>query len=346
MKDTERMNEEEKRRYIFAPNPTFKEGRFNWLTNNLLGDIRTFLDGIEYFRIQGKVKPAGKSPRGGGNLSAPILINTALEFVAELYAGKTEAMEKDKPVFSIDKDLERKFENEKPVSENLKGIFEEKGYQLSTHAYFKKKNNVWKIVDNGDIDNSDIYYFKEGGISNTLDVLFHKYNATENTKKFIRRYFPEKYKEIPLLLWDGIRNGLIHTFSPKPFEYNGSYIRFQFYVENQNFPSHIEKVNSTILIKINIFELYRVLEKAVEAYLAELENSTVLQEKFFRAWSSIEGYKRVITSGQKEKSEEAGVLFDYLDSKSSAFLLKDLNDRLSVDVLKIYSLNSLKIRRS
>ncbi len=342
MKDTE-----EKRRYIFEDTCFEGHTRSNWITDCLLGDIRTFLDGIEYFRIQGKGKPVGKSPRGSGNLSVPILINTALEFVAELYAGKTEAMEKDKkPVFSIDKDLERKFENEKPVSENLKGIFEEKGYQLSTHAYFKKKNNVWKIVDNGDIDNRDIYYFEEGGISNTLDVLIYKYNATENTKKFIRRYFPEKYKEIPLLLWDGIRNGLIHTFSPKPFEYNGSYIRFQFYVENQNFPSHIEKVNSTSLIKINIFELHRVLEKAVEAYLAELENSTVLQDKFIRAWSSIEGYKRVITSGQKEKSEEAGVLFDYLDLKSSAFLLKDLNDKLSVDILKYYSLNSLKIRRS
>jgi hypothetical protein len=147
-----------------------------------------------------------------------------------------------------------------------------------------------------------------------------------------------------LLLWDGVRNGLIHTFSPKPFEYNGSYIRFQFYVADQNFPSHIKKVNSTILISINVFELFRVLENAIEAYRADLENNTVLQDKFIKAWSSIEDYKRDITK-DGEKSKEAEVLLDYLDSKSSAFLLKDLNDHLSVDVLKIYSSN-LKIRRS
>jgi len=342
MEATEGMDKEEKHKYIFVPNPTFKEGRFNWITNNLLGDIRTFLDGIEYFIIQNKGEFGGQ--RGGGNLSVPILVNTALEFVSALYAGKTEAMEKDKkPLFSIDKTYEVDFDDNNFVPQNLKTIFEEKGYQLSSHAKFKKKNNVWKIVDNEDIDNKDIYYFKEE--NNNLDVLIYEYNATENTKKFVRRYFPEKYKEIPLLLWDGIRNGLVHTFSPKPFEYNGSYIRFQFYVEDQNFPSHIETANNTILIRINVFELYRVLEKAIEVYHAELENSTVLQDNFIRAWSSIEDYKRVITSNQKEKSKEAEVLLDYLGLKSSAFLLKELNDRQSVDVLKIYSSN-LKIRRS
>lgn len=340
MKDAE-MTEKEKHRYVFEDK--WCEGRTcaNWITDCLLGDIQTFLDGIQN-RI--REKHAGKDFSDGfGNLSVPILINTALEFVAALYAGKTEAMEKDKkPVFSINKDLKEEFEDKKPVSEELKGIFEGKGYQLSTHAYFKENNDEWKIVDNGDIDNKDIYYFKEE--NNKLDVLI-KYNATENTKKFVGRYFPAEYKDIPLLLWDGIRNGLVHTFSPKPFEYNGSYIRFQFYVEDQNFPSHIEKTktNSTILIKINVFELYRILEKAVEAYLAELETSTVLQEKFIRALSSIKSYKRIITDDQKEKTKEAEFLFNYLNPNSPKLLLKDLDSCLSYDILKIYS---LKIRRS
>jgi hypothetical protein len=263
------MNEKDKYRYIFVDTSFENRTRFNWITECLLGDIRTFLDGIEYYIIREKVKPAGKLPRGGGNLSVPILVNTALEFVAALYAGKTEYIDKN--------------------------------------TYSGSKN---KII-----------------------------------KGFIERYFPEGYKEFPLLLWDGVRNGLIHTFSPKPFEYKGSYIRFQFYVDDQNFPSHIEKVNSTIMISINVFELYRVLEKAIEVYRADLENNTVLQDKFFDAWSSIEDHKRDITK-DREKSKEADVLLDCLDSKSSTFLLKDLNDHLSVDVLKIYSLNPLKIRRS
>ena len=61
--------------------------------------------------------------------------------------------------------------------------------------------------------------------------------------------------------------------------------------------------------------------------------------------SSIEDYQRDINKDQ-EKSVEAEKLCDYLDSNSSTLLLKDLNDQLSVDILKIYSLNSLKVRRS
>ena len=236
-------------------------------------------------------------------------------------------------------------------------------------------------------------------------------------RKFIERFFPDAYNEIPSLLWDGIRNGLVHTFSPKPFEYNGTYIGFQFYVEDQNFPSHIEKVkgylfdididakfetelnngnipnelvnrfktmgfplpeNFTVLnekkeknweitngeytfyilekedkdkinvyycifqICINVFEQFRVLEKAVEAYRAELENSDDLQDKFIRAWSSIEEY----TEKTDEKQEkEVNELNNCLNQRKQVFLLKDLNDQLSVDVLKIYSLN-LKIRKS
>ena len=154
MKDTERMDEEEKRRYIFAPNPDFKEGRFNWITNNLLGDIRTFLDGIEYFRIQGRGKPVGKSPRGSGNLSVPILINTALEFVAELYAGKTDYMK-----FSMDAELKEELdkcsENNGFFSEKLKNVFKPGNFPLPEKPTIKKKgNNRWEITD----ENDRIYY--------------------------------------------------------------------------------------------------------------------------------------------------------------------------------------------
>jgi len=86
------MNNEEKRKYIFEDTSFEGRPRFNWIIDCLLGDIWAFLDGIEYFIIQSKREPAGKSPRGGGNLSVPILINTALEFVAELYIGKTDYM--------------------------------------------------------------------------------------------------------------------------------------------------------------------------------------------------------------------------------------------------------------
>jgi hypothetical protein len=88
------MNEKDKYRYIFVDTSFENRTRFNWITECLLGDIRTFLDGIEYSIIRKRGKSAGKLPRGGGNLSVPILVNTALEFVAALYAGKTEYIDK------------------------------------------------------------------------------------------------------------------------------------------------------------------------------------------------------------------------------------------------------------
>lgn len=375
----------------------------------------------------------------------------------------------------------------------LKGIFDERGSPLSDNVIvMKEEADKWVIVDNGKTyivlkegEKLSIYKMKK------LVIYYRgakKYDATRNAKKFIVRYFPEKYKEISSLLWDGIRNGLVHTFSPKLFTYKGSCIGFQFYVDDKNFPSHIEKVkgclfsidakledalnrgivpeklendcktmnlplpeeptvrkekkylfsmnrelenelnaensliseglksvfktkgfrlsenatkkkendykwvltdkeniyivkkeegklstykktqweitddegdtfyvlekedgkkinvyNCIFQIRINVFELYRVLEKAVEAYRAELENSTVLQNKFIRAWSSIEEYTEKVDSDQ---SKEVKILDKYLGSNSSALLLKGLNDQLSVDVLKIYSLCSLKIKRS
>ena len=233
------MAKEEKYHYIFEDTRFEGRPRFNWITDCLLGDIRTFLDGIENY-TDNKEKFAFKPlPRGGGNLSVPILISTALEFVSALYAGKT------------------------------------------------------KYIDRSN------------------------YNATQNAKEFIEKFFPEKYKEIPLLIWDGIRNGLVHTFYSKFFESSGNYIGFQFFVEDRNAPSSIKKVNNTIVLSINVFELYRIVENAVIDYREELKQDETLQDKFIRAWSSIEQYTEEADPNQ---SKEAKVLLDYLSSSSGALL--------------------------
>ena len=390
-------------------------------TDCLLGDIRTFLDGIEYFKIQNKGEPAGKSPRGGGNLSVPILINTALEFISDLYAGKTQD---DYMKFSLHKEESYVSDlNDGNIPEDLKKEFEKRRFPLPKNHVVDviPDKQEWKIKNTTDTE-SNCYFINLTDNGKKLKIHFfgkEEYQADNIVEPFINAFFPKEYREIPRLLWDGIRNGLVHTFSPKPFEYKGSYIKFQFYVEDQNFPSHIEKVkgylfnvedarakletdlnkdnvpkeledkfktmnlplpesptarkgkeekkweitngeatlyalekedkekitvyNYIIRLRINVFELFRVLEKAVEAYRAELENSDDLQDKFIRAWSSIEEY----TEKTDEKQEkEVNELNKCLDQKKHAFLLKNLNDQLSVDSLKIYSLNSLKVRRS
>lgn len=332
------MTEVKRYNYIFKE-PFGDDSRFDWITNSLLGDIRTFLDGIEYFIIN-KHEKVGKRPRGGGNLSVPILINTALEFVAALYAGKTDYMH-----FEIDKELAKHLGDGKEVPEELKGEFTSRKFPLPEKNEIKEiaTDEEWEIRD---VEKNKIYYVVKK--KNKLSFLFLEkadYEARNNVKLFIMQYFPEEYKYIPLLLWDGIRNGLVHTFASKPFKYNDRYIRFQFFVEDQNLPSHIEKAGNTTLIRINVFELFRIFEKAVDVYRAELENSDELKEKFVRAWSSIEEYTKILkaTPGQEKEVNEIDT---YLDSKASALVLKSLNDIPGIDALKIYSLNSLKVRRS
>lgn len=261
MKDPEKMNREEKRRYIFEDASFEGRPRVKWIIDCMLGDIRTFLDGIESY-INNKEKFIGKPPRGGGNLSVPILISTALEFVAALYAGKTRYM--------------------KNIS----------------------------------------------------------YNAKNNVKRFIERFFPREYKEIPLLFWKGIRNGLVHTFSPKPFRYKNICIRFQFYVEDKDFPSHIRKYGDTIVVSINVFELYTILENAIIDYINELKDEEDLQNNFIKAWSSIEEDSYIEGN---EYRDDAEALLNYLGSGSCVLLLEELNRILNTDVLRLYT---IKIRRS
>lgn len=236
------MTKTEKYNYIFVPDPKRNnETRFDWIYSCLLGDIQTFLDGVDNF-VQNKGKFSDNLPRGGGNLSVPILVGTGLEFVSALYVGKTK---------------------------------------------YKDDNN---------------------------------YNATENVKQFIAHFFPNNYKKIPLLLWDSIRNGIVHTFSPKPFEYQGNYIRFQFFVENRSVQAHVTKVNNTILVRINIFELHQHLKKAIEDYRNELESNENLQDNFILAWSSVEEYVRNIID--VEKSNEAGILLSELKKTNNYLSLQ------------------------
>ena len=197
------MTSEEKHKYIFEDTSFEGRPRFKWITDCLLGDIRTFLDGIENV-TDNKDKFAGKLPRGGGNLTVPILINTALELVSELYAGKTKHMLR----FSMDLDsgLEKAWEEFKKNLKNSSNKFKE----------ISKKKGV-SLPKNGKIAVTIDEVKKEGEKIN----IYETYNATDNVSRFTKRFVPDIYKSISLLLWDGIRNGLIHTFYPIHFKFQG-----------------------------------------------------------------------------------------------------------------------------
>ncbi len=245
MKNPAKLSKKDKYNYIFAKDPNYNnEIRFEWINSCLLGDLQTFMDGVENF-IQNKGWFSDNLPRGGGNLSLPIVVGTGLELVSALYVGKT------------------KYKNDRGPD---------------------------------------------------------KYYAEKNVKKFIVHFFPSNYTKIPLLLWDGIRNGIVHTFSPKPFEYYQNYIRFQFFVKDRAYPSDVTKNNDTILIRINVFELCQLFKKAIEGYRAELATDEDLQDKFILAWSSIEEYTRNINKDSDKANEVKALLSGFKASNNYPLL--------------------------
>ena len=129
--------------------------------------------------------------------------------------------------------------------------------------------------------------------------------------------------------------------------YQENYIRFQFFVEDQDFPSHIKKANDTILITINVFELYRILEKAIEDYRDELEYDDALQDNFIKAWSSIEQH---IEAADFDQSKEVRALIDYLASRylfsMDIRLEKYLNKSIFKKCNKEFKKNGIKLSKN
>jgi hypothetical protein len=77
------------------------------------------------------------------------------------------------------------------------------------------------------------------------------YSATDNVAEFINRFFPHHAKELPRIVWDGVRNSLDHTFIPKFLKVNRKRIQLMFYTEPMNIKSHLVKYRNVIKININ-----------------------------------------------------------------------------------------------
>jgi hypothetical protein len=255
MKDAKTMTPDEKRAYIFDKNQSvmFPGGRFSWIADCLLGDMRTFLDGIERYLENKDQYP----DRGGGNVCIPILVDTALELLSAMYVGETEYME---------------------------------------HM---------------------------GCISKG------QYRADKNVEQFVKHFFPEHYRKFPLLIWDAMRNGITHLFSPKPLQYQGATIRFRFAVEPKTGYSCVERKENTVWIGINDFELYELLKRTLNNYANELKTDETLKDNFISAWESIEEYVRTIDSDQ-DKSSEANVLLSEVSAANDNLVL--WKDKPSEDV--------------
>jgi len=115
------------------------------------------------------------------------------------------------------------------------------------------------------------------------------YNATANVQTFVVEYFPTNMsKEISHILWDAIRNGTHHLFTPKSIKYRNSTVKIMFYVEKSTIHSNVTRIGNIIQININCIEFYRVLKKAFKDYKRDLETKRILQINFIKASKSIE----------------------------------------------------------
>jgi hypothetical protein len=132
-----------------------------------------------------------------------------------------------------------------------------------------------------------------------------KYDATTNVELFINEFFIGHAREIPRLIWDGVRNGIDHLFFPKALRYSEFTIQFTFYRGGE---SQAIKTNNFIEMRINISELFSIFKQAIERFEDRLRIEDQLQLKFITAWDSFESYIRNIDPSETKKFREAQFL--------------------------------------
>lgn len=153
---------------------------------------------------------------------------------------------------------------------------------------------------------------------NTKYLCGRAYNAEDNVKKFVNDFFTGPAREIPRLIWDGVRNGVDHTFNPKSIQYSNDAFRFTFYSEI-GMQSYVSKNNNEISIHLNSVELNTTLRRAITEYKVELQGTKQLQANFIQAWASIESNVQDITN-RHQQAMEARILLRRLQNSNNIIL--------------------------
>jgi hypothetical protein len=122
------------------------------------------------------------------------------------------------------------------------------------------------------------------------------YHADENVKDFVETFFPEHGVKIPLILWDGIRNGNTHLFMPNVIMVDGTLIKFTFIADMNPYKlSYVTRQDNVIGIYLNGIEFYRIFKEALEKYGTRLDKDDTLQNHFIGAWESIDNEPHDLT---------------------------------------------------
>jgi hypothetical protein len=104
-----------------------------------------------------------------------------------------------------------------------------------------------------------------------------------NVEKFIKKFFYEGFEKIPRIIWDGMRNGMMHQFYPKSYQLNANHIKISCYIEDERLATHIYLNNGVLLIAVNSFQFANVCRNAIQNYKKDLESDEELQNCFITA---------------------------------------------------------------
>jgi len=129
------------------------------------------------------------------------------------------------------------------------------------------------------------------------------HDATANVESFVKAYFPGRSRWIPRIIWDATRNGLVHLFVPKAMRRRKDYIHFVFYIHEPRQPSWIARDGPALVVWFNSIEYAKVLKRAVARYRASLMTDRILQERFIKAWNSIERHVENLDKDLTRKPE-------------------------------------------
>lgn len=173
-----------------------------------------------------------------------------------------------------------------------------------------------------------------GGITERT-VGRRNYRADDLVEQFLRRYYPEPYTLLPSLLWDSIRNGILHSYSPKQFDVDGKLVHFRFHCPPPAIPSYVKKTDQGFDIRINTMEFAETFEQAFSSYKEELERDRELQINFIRAFESFEPRYIIPTSDNPritQQRNEVRMIEDAMQDRDS-FALN--GDDVTLEMLNI-----------
>jgi len=147
----------------------------------------------------------------------------------------------------------------------------------------------------------------------------------------VEEYFPKQGVKIPLIIWDGIRNGNTHLFMPNVIKVYNTFVTFTFVVSTNSLRlTSASKSGNEINIRFNGIEFSRIFKRAVEKYRSDLDRDHKLQDNFINAWESIDNTPHKLTRDKRKIPKEVNTLNTRLQFSNRVNIFSDAHNGLLI----------------